>query len=77
MGRGLRGRELERKEKGENCWGRCKPFAYKVAIRGKVALCEARGTSVPITAAHKRMRGCSGGGTMVSNMSRASPNTTG
>lgn len=39
----------EREEKGESCWGRCKASAYKVAIRGKVALCEARGTSVPIT----------------------------
>lgn len=64
----------------ESCWGRCKPSTYKVAIRGKAALCEARGTSVPITAAHKRLEGRGRGGerkTMVSNMSRASPDTTG
>ena len=50
-------------EKGESgsCWGRWKLSAYKVAIRGKVALCEARGTSVPITAAHKRPGGEGGG----------------
>lgn len=78
MGENWRGSE----EKGErgSCWGRWKLSTYKVAIRGKVALCEARGTSVPITAAHKRPGGEGGGGrgeTTVSNMSRASPNTTG
>lgn len=55
---GFRGRELkrerEKEEKEEGCWGRCKPSTYKVAIRVKVALCEAWGTSVPITEAHKR-----------------------
>ena len=42
--------------------GRCKLHAYKVAIRGKVALCETRGTSVPITARTKARGGGGGQG---------------